>query len=120
MWPQSRYRGRQRVFLRTMRSPTYLHGSRLYSDPLLVRERHQPQKRFAHAETTRMTARSSQCEQAGNVVQFPRDLKLAPSCTQCGIPMVVVRGEPEPNEPAAIVVTYRCTQCGLRERRMMR
>src|SRR5262245_21175132 len=31
MWPQSRCRGRQRVFLRTMRSPTYLHGSRLYS-----------------------------------------------------------------------------------------
>src|SRR5262249_24728284 len=31
MWPQSRYRGRQRVFLQTMRSPTYLHASRLYS-----------------------------------------------------------------------------------------
>jgi hypothetical protein len=29
--PQSRYRGRKRVFLRTMRSPTCLHGSRLYS-----------------------------------------------------------------------------------------
>src|SRR5262245_41269514 len=25
MWLQSSYRGRQRVFLRTMRSPTYLH-----------------------------------------------------------------------------------------------
>jgi hypothetical protein len=67
-----------------------------------------------------MTARSWPCEQADNVVQFPRDLKLAPPCAQCHIPMVVVRGEPEPNEPAAISVTYRCAQCGLIERRMMR
>ena len=43
-----------------------------------------------------MTVRSWQCEQADNVVQFPRDLKLAPPCAQCRIPMVVVRGEPEP------------------------
>jgi hypothetical protein len=31
MWPQSRYRGRQRVYLQAMRSPTYLHESRVYS-----------------------------------------------------------------------------------------
>jgi hypothetical protein len=30
MWPQSRYR-RQRVYLQAMRSPTYLHESRVYS-----------------------------------------------------------------------------------------
>jgi hypothetical protein len=65
-------------------------------------------------------ARGWQGEQADNVVQFSRDLKLAPSCSQCRIPMVVMRGEPEPNEPAAILVMYRCTQCGLRERRMIR
>jgi hypothetical protein len=67
-----------------------------------------------------MIARRWQCGQADNVVQFPRELKLAPSCAQCNIPMVVMRGEPEPNEPAAISVTYRCAQCGLIERRMMR
>jgi hypothetical protein len=31
MWPQSRYRGRQRVYLQAMRSPTSLHESRVYS-----------------------------------------------------------------------------------------
>jgi hypothetical protein len=53
-------------------------------------------------------------EQAYNVVQFPRDLKPAHLCAQCSIPMAVIRGEPEPNEPAAIAVTYRCAQCGMR------
>jgi hypothetical protein len=53
-------------------------------------------------------ARSWQGEQA-DVVQFPRDLKRAPSCSQCRIPMVAMRGEPEPNEPAAILIMYRCT-----------
>src|ERR1700737_5216384 len=37
MWPQSRYRGRQRVYLQAMRSPTSLHESRVYS-----------QKKFYH------------------------------------------------------------------------
>jgi hypothetical protein len=68
----------------------------------------------------RMTARGRQGEQPDNVVQFPRDMKVAPSCSQCHIPMVVMRCEPEPNEPAVIAVMYRCPQCGLRERRMMR
>jgi hypothetical protein len=67
-----------------------------------------------------MTPRGRQGEQADNVVQFPRGMKAAPSCSQCRIPMVVMRGEPEPNEPAAIAVMYRCPRCGLRERRMMR
>ncbi len=31
MWPQSRYRGRQRVYLHAMRSPTSLHENRVYS-----------------------------------------------------------------------------------------
>src|SRR6478672_497779 len=31
MWPQSRYRGRQRVYLQAMRSPTSLHEIRVYS-----------------------------------------------------------------------------------------
>jgi hypothetical protein len=35
-----------------------------------MRERHQPQKRFANPETTRMTARSWQCEQAGTLFNF--------------------------------------------------
>jgi RNase P subunit RPR2 len=72
------------------------------------------------AETTRMTARGCQGEQAHNVVQFPRELKPAPLCAQCHIPMVVVRGEPQPTESATILVTYRCARCGLIERRMMR
>ena len=59
-------------------------------------------------------------EQAHNVVQFPRALKPAPLCAQCSIPMAVIRAKPEPNEPAAIAVTYRRAQCGLIERRMMR
>jgi RNase P subunit RPR2 len=63
-----------------------------------------------------MTAR----EQAHNVVEFPRELKPAPLCAQCRIPMVVMRGEPQPQEPATISVIYRCAQCGLIERRMMR
>jgi RNase P subunit RPR2 len=63
-----------------------------------------------------MTAR----EQAHNVAQFPRELKPAPLCAQCRIPMAVMRGEPELNEPATISVTYQCAQCGLIERRMMR
>jgi RNase P subunit RPR2 len=67
-----------------------------------------------------MTPSSWQCERTDNVVQFPRDLKPAPPCAQCRIPMVVVRGEPQLNEPATISVTYRCAQCGLIERRMMR
>jgi hypothetical protein len=67
-----------------------------------------------------MTPSGWQYERIDNVVQFPRDLKPAPPCAQCRIPMVVVRGEPEPNEPAAISVTYRCPQCGLIERRMVR
>jgi hypothetical protein len=45
--------------------------------------------------TTRMIAR----EQAHNVVQFPRELRPGPLCAQCRIPMVVVRGEPQPKEP---------------------
>jgi hypothetical protein len=67
-----------------------------------------------------MTPSSWQSEQSHNVVQFPRNLKPAPPCAQCRIPMVVARGEPDPNEPATISVTYRCVQCGLIERRMMR
>ena len=31
MWPQSRYRGRQRVYLHAMRSPPSLHENRVYS-----------------------------------------------------------------------------------------
>jgi hypothetical protein len=34
MWPQSRYRGRQRVYLQAMRSPTYLHEYRVYGPDL--------------------------------------------------------------------------------------
>jgi RNase P subunit RPR2 len=67
-----------------------------------------------------MAARGWHGEQPDKVVQFPRDLKLAPVCAQCSIPMVIMRGEPEPNEPAAMAVTYRCAQCGLIDRRMMR
>src|ERR1700736_6268110 len=37
MWPQSRYRGRQRGYLQAMRSPISLHESRVYS-----------QKKFDH------------------------------------------------------------------------
>jgi hypothetical protein len=63
-----------------------------------------------------MTARG----QARNVVQFPRELKPAPLCAQCRIPMAIMRGEPQPNELPMISVTYRCARCGLIERRMMR
>jgi RNase P subunit RPR2 len=66
-----------------------------------------------------MTARGCQGKQAVNVVQFPRDVKLTPSCSQCRIPMVIMRAEPAPNKTEAISVTYRCTQCGLKERKMM-
>ena len=59
------------------------------------------------------------CEQAGNVVQFPRESKPGPSCAQCRIPMVLVRAEPDLSEPA-ILVTYRYPECELKERRMMR
>jgi hypothetical protein len=31
MWPQSHYRGRQRVYRQAMRSPTFLHESCVYS-----------------------------------------------------------------------------------------
>jgi RNase P subunit RPR2 len=81
-----------------------------------MRERDRPRKRFTNLETTQMTAG----EQAHNIVEFPRELKPAPLCAQCHIPMVVVRGEPQPTESATISVTYRCVQCGLIERRMMR
>jgi hypothetical protein len=68
-----------------------------------------------------MTPSSCPHERTDIVSHFlPGDLKLAPSCSQCSIPMVIMRGEPPPNEPAAILVTYRCTQCGLQERIMMR
>src|SRR5262245_16067321 len=87
---------------------------------LLMLERHQPRNVSHITGDNEMTARAWRGEQADNIVQFPRDLTLAPSCAQCSVPMVVVRGEPETNEPAAISVTYRCAQCGLRERRMMR
>jgi hypothetical protein len=71
--------------------------------------------RMPRSAIERMTAR----EQAHNVVQFPRELKPAPLC-QCHIPMVVVRGEPQPTESPTISVIYRCARCGLIERRMMR
>jgi hypothetical protein len=45
-----------------------------------------------------MTARGCQGKQAVNVVQFPRDVKLTPSCSQCRIPMVIMRAEPAPNK----------------------
>jgi hypothetical protein len=42
-----------------------------------------------------MIAHASQRKQADNVVQFPREQERAPLCAQCGIPMSIVRGEPE-------------------------
>src|SRR6202047_1797212 len=36
MWHQSRYRGRQRIYLQAMRSPTYLLESRVYSQKRIL------------------------------------------------------------------------------------
>jgi hypothetical protein len=64
-----------------------------------------------------MTSHTQQHERVDNVVQFRRDLRRAPICAQCRISMVIVRGEPWFDRPGAMQVTYRCAECGLRERR---
>jgi hypothetical protein len=63
-----------------------------------------------------MIAHSSQRKHADNVVQFRREQERAPLCAQCGIPMSIVRGEPDMADANAMRVTYRCAQCGLVER----
>ena len=52
-----------------------------------------------------------------NVVQFRREQERAPLCAQCGIPMSIVRGEPEIVDVSVMRVTYQCAQCGLVERK---
>jgi len=64
-----------------------------------------------------MIAHSSQRKHADNVVQFRREPERAPLCPQCGIPMSIVRGEPEIADVSVMRVTYRCAQCGLIERK---
>jgi uncharacterized Zn finger protein len=64
-----------------------------------------------------MIAHSSQRKHPDNVVQFRREQERAPLCAQCGIPMLVVRGEPEIVDVSVMRVTYRCAQCGLVERK---
>ena len=63
-----------------------------------------------------MIAHSSQRKHADNVVPFRREPERAPLCAQCGIPMLMVRGEPEIAD-VSVRVTYRCAQCGLVERK---
>jgi hypothetical protein len=63
-----------------------------------------------------MIAHSSQRKHADYVVQFRREQERAPLCAQCGIPMSIVRGEPE-SDVSVMRVTYRCAQCGLLERK---
>jgi hypothetical protein len=64
-----------------------------------------------------MIAHSSQRKHADNVVQFRREQVRAPLCAQCGIPMSIVRGEPEIADVSVLRVTYRCAQCRLVERK---
>ena len=63
-----------------------------------------------------MTLRSRQREVDDNVLQFRRELKREPRCAQCRIAMIIIRGEPDFDQPGRIRATYRCIQCGLIER----
>jgi hypothetical protein len=64
-----------------------------------------------------MIAHSSQRKHADNAVQIRREQERAPLCAQCGIPMSIVRGEPEIVDVSVMRVTYQCAQCGLVERK---
>jgi hypothetical protein len=49
-----------------------------------------------------------------NILRFRRGVRR-PLCAQCRVPMAVVRGEPDLKN-SALVVTYRCSECGLLDR----
>jgi hypothetical protein len=50
-----------------------------------------------------------------DILQFRRNGLNTPLCAQCHTPMAMDRCEPELNS-ATIVATYRCRDCGLRDR----
>ena len=52
---------------------------------------------------------------AGNVVPLRRNVLRVPACAQCRAAMTVDRFEPGLKE-AALVATFRCLECGLRDR----
>ena len=52
---------------------------------------------------------------AGNVVPLRRNVLRVPACAQCRAAMAVDRFEPGLEE-AALVATFRCLDCGLRDR----
>ena len=50
------------------------------------------------------------------ISSFSEDNLCAPSCVQCRSPMTLALCEPDFENPALMLATYRCAKCGLRER----
>ena len=56
-------------------------------------------------------------QDTANILPFRRDRGDHPRCAQCRAPMTISRGEPDFEKSISMVVTYRCANCGLLERR---